>query len=86
MKKEYRDLSEREIKVKHIQIDMHEAQKREKQNEIDRLTKEIEQDIPNNKHRLEVRKLSSDIELFDEVISQWKKEVREKKELVQARK
>jgi len=75
----FRDLSDREIKVRQLQIDIHEDSKREKQVEIDRLQKEIADDIPNKKVRIEIRKLTSDIELFNEVISKFKKEIREKK-------
>lgn len=76
----FRDLNDRELKVKQLQIDMHTDMISEKQSEIARLTKEIELDIPNKKLRIEIRKMNADIELYNEIISKWKKEIREKKE------
>jgi len=84
--KKFKDLSEREIKVKHLQVDIHDGMIRDKENEVEKLNKEIEQDIPNSKVRLEIRKCMSDIELYKEVISRWKKEIRDKKEEIVERK
>ena len=78
-KKEYKELNEREIKTRLLQVDMHLDMIREKEVEIDKLEKEIKNDIPNKKVRLEIRKMNSDKDFYEEVISQLKKEIREKK-------